>query len=215
MTKKNNDSFLSVLDQTTLPKSGTKALERLHRFQNGESIEQIRKADGVTEKTVRDSLNEARHLTRTALEQRVLDLKLQGAEIKEQLRNEVLKEFNTALRKAIKMLLTGMREAAFFDQRSGRVITKKIVDPTMIVAGVEQLRKIGALDEKPSPNTQILNIQQNTRNGVYGGQGEDFEERMRRIRRQQKESIAAAEAEKVVDVESETVEEEEGPEWDF
>ncbi len=215
MTKKNNGNFLSVLDETTLPKSGTKALERLQRLQNGESIEQITKADGVTEKTVRDSLNEARHLTRTAVEQRVLDLKLQGAEIKEQLRNEILKEFNTALRKAIKMLLTGMREAAFFDQRSGRVITKKIVDPTMIVAGVEQLRKIGALDEKPAANTQILNIQQNTRNSVYGGQGEDFEERMRRIRKAQQESIKAAAAEKLVDVESEEVEEEKEPEWDF
>ena len=214
MTKKNNKSLLSVLDETTLQKSGTKALERLQRIQNGESIEQITQADGVTEKTVRDSLNEARHLTRTAVEQRVLDLKLQGAEIKEQLRNEILKEFNTALRKAIKMLLTGMREAAFFDQRSGRVITKKIVDPTMIVAGVEQLRKIGALDEKPSLNTQILNIQQNTRNSVYGGQGEDFEERIRRIRKEQEESIKAAAAEKVVDVESEEIEEK-GPEWDF
>ena len=73
MTKKNDRSFLSVLDQTTLPKSGTKALERLQRLESGESIEQITKADGVTEKTVRDSLNEARHLTRTAVEQRVLD----------------------------------------------------------------------------------------------------------------------------------------------
>jgi len=214
MTKKNDRSFLSVLDQTTLPKSGTKALERLQRLESGESIEQITKADGVTEKTVRDSLNEARHLTRTAVEQRVLDLKLQGAEIKEQLRNEILKDFRLELRKAIKTLLTGMREAAFLDQKSGRVITKKIVDPTMIVAGVEQLRKIGALDEKPAPNTQILNIQQNTRNSVYGGQGEDFEERIRRLRKQQEESIKAAAAEKVVDVESEEVEEKE-PEWDF
>ncbi|MDA2937644.1 hypothetical protein MYX75_05200 [Acidobacteria bacterium AH-259-A15] len=106
-------------------------------------------------------------MTRAALERKVLDLKLQGAEIKEELRNEILKEFKAELRKAIKTLLIGMREAAFFDQRSGRVITKKIVDPTMIVAGVEQLRKIGTLDEKPAPNMQILNFQQNMRNTVH------------------------------------------------
>jgi hypothetical protein len=104
-----------------------------------------------------------------------------------------------------------MREAAFLDQKSGRVITKKIVDPTMIVAGVEQLRKIGALDEKPSPNTQILNIQQDMRNSSHGGRGGDFEERIRRIRKQQ-EAIKAAK--KVVDVQTKEVEEEE-TEWDF
>ena len=212
MTKKNSDNFLSVLDQTTLPKSGTKALERLQRFQNGESIEQIRKADGVTEKTVRDSLNEARHLTRAALEREVLDLKLQGAHIKEKLRNEILKEFQGDLRRAIRTLLEGAREAAFFDLRSGKVITEKITDPNMILAGVEQLRKIGALDEKPAPahTTQILNVQQNN---TQGGHVEDFEERIRRIARKQQESIDAAK--KVVDVESEEVEEEKEPEWDF
>jgi len=62
-------------------------------------------------------------------------------------------------------------------------------------------------------NTQILNIQQNMRTSVQRGQGKDFEQRIGRIRKQQQESTKAAK--QVVDVETEQVEEEEEPEWDF
>ena len=58
--------------------------------------------------------------------------------------------------------------------------------------------------------TQILNVQQNNGNTRPG---EDLEERMRRIRKAQQESIDAAK--KVVDVETEKVEEEKEAEWDF
>ena len=75
--------------------------------------------------------------------------------------------------------------------------------------GIEQYRKTVSLEEKPmQAPTTVVNVQQNNR-----PLAPDFEERMRRIRKAQQESIEAAK--QVVDIETEEVEEDEGPEWDF
>ena len=88
-------------------------------------------------------------------------------------------------------------------------MSRFIEDPKALMLGIEQYRKTVSLEEKPTQApTTVVNVQQNNR-----PMAPDFEERIRRIRKQQQESIEAAK--KVVDVESEEVAEEKESEWDF
>jgi len=101
-------------------------------------------------------------------------------------------------------------------ENKGKYVTVTAVDYQMMLAGIKEFQKLVSLEQKPQVPTTVVNVNQT--NNTQVNQGEDFEERMRRIKQQQKESIAAAEAAKVVDLEpivEEEEEEEPQPEWDF
>ena len=80
----------------------------------------------------------------------------------------------------------------------------------MMLQAVKEFAKLVSLEQKPAVAGTVVNVNQTT-NAIVG-QGEDFEERIRRLRKEQEESIAAAKP--VIEIESEP-EEEKGPEWDF
>ena len=126
------------------------------------------------------------------------------------LRRRAQRELENDFLSALKRLLQGQKEVPF-SVSGGEIVSRFIEDPKALMLGIEQYRKTVSLEEKPmQAPTTVVNVQQNNRPVAP-----DFEERMRRIRRLQKESIEAAAAEKVVDVEAGEVETTKGPEWDF
>ncbi len=153
--------------------------------------------------TVRGSVREEKVRRNLALRERV-------EHENNRLRRRVQRELEDDFLSALKRLLQGQKEVPF-SVAGGDIVSRFIEDPKALMLGIEQYRKTVSLEEKPmQAPTTVVNVQQNNRS-----MAPDFEERMRRIRKLQQESMAAAAAEKVVAVEAEEVEEEREPEWDF
>jgi len=182
--------------------SGSKSLLRYERFRAGKSFQEIADEENVSVETVRGSIREEKV-------RRNLELRERVEHENNRLRRRAQRLLENDFLSALKRLLQGQKEVPF-SVSGGDIVSRFIEDPKALMLGIEQYRKTVSLEEKPmQAPTTVVNVQQNN-----GPRAPDFEERMRRIRKQQEESIAAAEAEKVVDVESEEVEEK-GPEWDF
>ncbi len=183
--------------------TGSKGLIRYEMFMGGKTVQEIAEEENVSVDTVRGSIREEKV-------RRNLELRERVEHENNRLRRRAQRQLENDFLSALKKLLQGQKEVPF-SVSGGAVVSKFIEDPKALMLGIEQYRKTVSLEEKPmQAPTTVVNVQQNN-----GTRAPDFEERMRRIRKQQEESIAAAEAEKVVCVESEEVEEEKEPEWDF
>jgi hypothetical protein len=171
-------------------------------FLAGKSFQEIAEEENVSVATIRDSIRQEKV-------RRNLELRERVEHENNRLRRRVQRKLENTYLSALEKLLQGQREVPF-SVSGGGVVSRFVEDPKALMLGIEQYRKTVSLEEKPAPShtTQILNVQQNSGNG---GQGEDFEERLRRIRKQQEKSTKAIE--KVVDVQTKEVEEEQ--EWDF
>jgi len=183
-------------------KLSNKALIRYEMFRAGKTIQEIADEEDISVETVRGSIREEKVRSNLEVRERV-------EHANNRLRRRVQRKLENDYLSALKKLLQGQKEVPF-SVSGGEIVSRFIEDPKALMLGIEQYRKTVSLEEKPmQAPTTVVNVQQNN-----GTRAPDFEERMRRIRKQQEESIAAAEAEKVVDVEAEEVEEK-GPEWDF
>ncbi len=181
--------------------TGSKGLIRYEMFVAGKSFQEIAEEENVSVDTVRGSIREEKV-------RRNLELRDRVEHENNRLRRRAQRELEDAFLDALKKLLQGQKEVPF-SVSGGDIVSRFIEDPKALMLGIEQYRKTVSLEEKPmQAPTTVVNVQQNN-----GPRAPDFEERMRRIRKAQQESIEAAK--KVVDVESEEVEEEKQPEWDF
>jgi len=181
--------------------SGSKGLLRYEMFVAGKSFQEIADEESVSVETVRGSVREEKV-------RRNLELRERVEHENNRLRRRVQRKLEDDYLFALKKLLQGQKEVPF-SVSGGDIVSRFIEDPKALMLGIEQYRKTVSLEEKPmQAPTTVVNVQQNN-----GPRAPDFEERMRRIRKAQQESIEAAK--KVVDVESEEVEEEKEPEWDF
>lgn len=194
---------------------------RYERFKQGKSLEEIAEEDNVKVVTVRQDVvafeKKFELLTQNAIVRERLEGELENEKLRKMIRTKVHKK----VLKAIEIMVDGKRKFVSFDQAKGAYVTITAVDYQMMLAGLKEFQKITSLEQKPQVPTTVVNVNQT--NNTQVNQGEDFEERMRRIKQQQKESIAAAEAAKVVDLEpiveeeeeKEETEKEQQPEWDF
>ncbi len=188
---------------------------RYERFKQGESLEEIAEKDKVKVDTVRMDVlafeKKFELLTQNAIMRERLDGELENEKLRKLIRSKVHKK----VLKSIDLMVEGKRKFVSFDQAKGKYITVTAVDYQMMLAGIKEFQKLVSLEQKPQVPTTVVNVNQTNNTSV--AQSEDFEERMRRIKQQQKESMAAAAADKIVDVEP--IEEEEEvdkePEWDF
>jgi len=214
---KTNEGLALVPNYTELlATDDSVAAKRYQRFKQGETIEEIAEADDVKVETIRLAIlafdKKFALLTQNAIVRERLDGELSNEKLRAAIRSRV----HNKVLKAIDTLVTGERKYVSFDQTKGKFVTVKATDFNMMLAGIREFQKLVSLEQKPAAPQTVVNVNQtNVNNPAHG---EDFEERMRRIKQKQKESIAAAEAaEKVIDVEpvEEEEEEDEGPEWDF
>lgn len=213
---KTNEGLALVPNYTELlATDDSVAAKRYQRFKQGETIEEIAEADDVKVETIRLAIlafdKKFALLTQNAIVRERLDGELSNEKLRAAIRSRV----HNKVLKAIDTLVTGERKYVSFDQTKGKFVTVKATDFNMMLAGIREFQKLVSLEQKPAAPQTVVNVNQtNVNNPAHG---EDFEERMRRIKQKQKESIAAAEAaEKVIDVEPvEEEEEDEGPEWDF
>jgi len=184
--------------------SRSKGLLRYEMFIAGKSFQEIADEESVSVETVRGSIREEKV-------RRNLELRERVEHENNRLRRRAQRQLENDFLSALKKLLKGQKEVPF-SVTGGNIVSRFIEDPKALMLGIEQYRKTVSLEEKPmQAHTTVVNVQQNNRPVA-----EDFEERIRRLRKEQEESIKAAAADKVVDVESEEVDEEEkGPEWDF
>jgi len=186
---------------------------RYERFKQGQSLEEIAEEYDVKVETVRlDILHYEKKfelLTQNAIMRERLEGELENEKLRKLIRTKVHKK----VLKAIEIMVDGKRKYVSFDQSKGAYVTITAVDYQMMLAGLKEFQKITSLEQKPQVPTTVVNVNQSNTTNV--AQNEDFEERMRRIRQQQKDSMAAAAAEKIVDVEPIEEEEDKGPEWDF
>jgi len=191
---------------------------RYERFKQGQSLEEIAEEDNVKVDTVRIDVlafeKKFELLTQTTIMRERLDGELENEKLRKLIRSKV---YQKAI-KAVETLVEGKRKFVSFDQAKGKYVTVTATDFQMMLAGLKEFQKIVSLEQKPQVPSTVVNVNQT--NNTQVNQGEDFEERMRRIKQQQKESIAAAEAQKVVDLEPIVEEEEEETEepqaeWDF
>jgi hypothetical protein len=187
---------------------------RYERFKGGKTLEEIAKEDNVKVDTVRMDVlafeKKFELLTQNAIMRERLDGELENEKLRKLIRSKVHKK----VLKSIDLMVEGKRKFVSFDQTKGKYVTVTAVDYQMMLAGIKEFQKLVSLEQKPAVPTTVVNVNQTNNNNQ--GRTEDFEERIRRITKEQKESIAAAEAEKVIDVEPVEEEEvDEGPEWDF
>ncbi len=183
--------------------TGSKGLIRYEMFMGGKTVQEIADEENVSVETVKGSIREEKV-------RRNLELRERVEHENNRLRRRVQRNLEDDYLSALKRLLQGQKEVPF-SVAGGHIVSRFIEDPKALMLGIEQYRKTVSLEEKPmQAHTTVVNVQQNNRPVA-----EDFEERIRRLRKEQEESIKAAAAEKVVDVESEEVEEEKEPEWDF
>jgi hypothetical protein len=188
---------------------------RYERFKQGESLEEIAEKDKVKVDTVRMDVlafeKKFELLTQNAIMRERLDGELENEKLRKLIRSKVHKK----VLKSIDLMVEGKRKFVSFDQAKGKYITVTAVDYQMMLAGIKEFQKLVSLEQKPQVPTTVVNVNQTNNTSV--AQTEDFEERMRRIKQQQKESMAAAAADKIVDVEPIVEEEAEDkePEWDF
>jgi len=212
MAKANQALTLSPNYEDLSAAENTLAGKRYQRYRNGETIEQIAAADEVQEKTVRADILAYEKKFETLVQNAVMRERLDGELANERLRKLIRDKLHAKVLKALEHMVTGNKKFIFFDQAKGKVITATAKDWNMMLAAVKEFQKLVSLEQKPAMPTTVVNVNQTNTSIV--GQSEDFEERIRRLRKEQEESIAAA---KVVDIESEPVEEveEKGPEWDF
>lgn len=214
---KNNGALALAADYEELEKlsvaENTMAGKRYQRYRNGETIEQIAAADEVKEGTVRQDIIAYEKKFETLVQNAVMRDRLDGELANEKIRKLIRDKLHTKVLKALDHMVTGNKKFVFFDQAKGKIITATAKDWNMMLQAVKEFQKLVSLEQKPAVVGTVVNVNQ-TNNSIVG-QGEDFEERIRRLRKEQEESIAAA---KIVDIESnpvEEVEEEKGPEWDF
>ncbi len=214
---KTNEGLALVPNYTELlATDDSVAAKRYQRFKQGETIEEIAEADDVKVETIRLAIlafdKKFALLTQNAIVRERLDGELSNEKLRAAIRSRV----HNKVLKAIDTLVTGERKYVSFDQTKGKFVTVKATDFNMMLAGIREFQKLVSLEQKPAAPHTVVNVNQSNVNNP--SHGEDFEERMRRIKQKQKESIAAAEAaEKVIDVEpvEEKEKEDEGPEWDF
>jgi hypothetical protein len=112
------------------------------------------------------------------------DAKYRGAIENEQIRSS-LRTLAGKMQEAILLLLSGKRSVVETDKVTGKVTVIDVVDPDVIVRGVEAFRKAISLEEKAGPNT-LINVQQNNAEG--GGEirvGMTYEERLDEIQKAQ------------------------------
>ncbi len=211
---KNNEALALAPDYEELEKlsvaENTMAGKRYQRYRNGETIEQIAIADEVKEKTVRADIQAYEKKFETLVQNAVMRDRLDGELANEKIRKLIRDKLHTKVLKALDHMVTGNKKFVFFDQAKGKIITATAKDWNMMLQAVKEFQKLVSLEQKPAVAGTVVNVNQ-TNNSAIVGQGEDFEERIRRLRKEQEESIAAAKP--VIDIESEP--EEKGPEWDF
>ncbi len=182
--------------------TGSKGLIRYEMFIAGKTVQEIADEENVSVETVRGSIREEKV-------RRNLEVRERVEHENNRLRRRVQRNLEDDFFSALERLLKGQKEVPF-SVTGGDVVSRFIEDPKALMLGIEQYRKTVSLEEKPmQAPTTVVNVQQNNR-----PLAPDFEERIRRLRKEQEESIKAAAADKVVDVESEEIEEK-GPEWDF
>ena len=189
------------------------AAKRFQRFKKGETIQEIADADNVKVETIKLAIMAFEKKFALLTQNAIVRERLDGELSNEKLRAAIRSRVHNKVLKAIDTLVTGERKYVSFDQTKGKFVTVKATDFNMMLAGIREFQKLVSLEQKPAAPQTVVNVNQTNVNTAHG---EDFEERMRRIKQKQKESIAAAEAEKVIDVEPvEEEEEDKGPEWDF
>lgn len=187
--------------------------KRYERFRQGKTIQEIADEDGVKFETVKMDVLAYEKKFDLSLQSAIVRQRIEGELSNEKLRKEIRSRVHKKVLKSIDHLIEGKRKYVFFDQAAGKVVTVNAHDWNMMLAGIKEFSKLVSLEQKPAVPSTVVNVNQTNNNTI--GQGDDFEERMRKIKKQQQESIAAAEAEKVIDVEAEDADEDGGPEWDF
>jgi hypothetical protein len=214
MAKRNESLALVPNYQELCAVDDSVGARRYERFRQGETVEEIAKEDDVKVETVRQDIGTYGRKFELLTQNAIMRDRLEGELSNEKLRSAIRSKVHKKVLNAIDYLVKGDRKFVSFDQAKGKFVTITAKDFNMMLAGIKEFAKLVSLEQKPAAPTTVVNVNQT--NNTQVNHGEDFEERMRRIKQKQKESIEAAEAEKIVDVESEPVDEEEkGPEWDF
>jgi hypothetical protein len=194
------------------------SVKRYRRHLEGESIEEIAKKDEISVTWAKNAVRKGKTLLETQLQRRTSLLRLQNELAKAQIQRRVHDEVGDDIIGGIKTLCKGNKEVAVYDEKTRRFVKTTIKNDTKtIVAGIEQARKVGSIDERPSPAQTLINVQQqvNTSTDISGT---DFEGRLSKIREAQKNRNAdVIDVEVQVDPDVDTVIDEEGEDgdWEF
>jgi len=151
--------------------------DRLVRYENGETIEDIAEQDGVSVEYVAASIKDIEKRIDFSMLRELRRLKFDGAISNEKIRNQYRKDLAAANKKAIKSLLSSD-------------------DPKSKAEGIKLYLKVVSLEEKPTASTTTVNVQQTNANisESVSGPPQKMEERIAHIRKMQ------LEAHKVIDV---------------
>ena len=144
-------------------------MDRLERYEAGESLQEIAKQEGVTVETVENYIKEIADRIEWAKTRELRVLKQESAIANEKIRIEYRKDLNDEAKSAVSSLL-----------KSSKAKDK--------VEGLKSYLKVVSLEEKPTSPQTTVNVQQNNSNNGEPSSGppEKMEERIARMRKEQK-----------------------------
>jgi len=153
--------------------------DRLLRYEQGETIEEIAEKDGITPETAAACIKDIEKRIDFSKLRELRILKYEGAITNELIRNQYRKDLKTAVKKAVKALVNSD-------------------DDKSKAEGIRLYLKVVSLEEKPVAPQTTVNVQQSNSNinETDGGPPMKMEERIAKIRKMQIEGHA-----KVIDVE--------------
>lgn len=160
-------------------------VSRYKRHLGGETYDQIAEADGITRTEALRTVAAGKDLVNGALIRQIASKREAIGLAREELREETIKRLGKKLIDSLEKLLDGKRMVVYKDKLTGEMKMEEIVDPEMIVMGIEKFCKVTSLEEKPAVQQTVVNVQQNTIPG--GGHRMDFEGMLAKIRREQLE----------------------------
>jgi hypothetical protein len=131
---------------------------RFERFREGQTIEEIAESESVCPSTVRSSIHRGAARERMLKMFHLIELKIDGAIENERIRQRIREEHAERLIKAIEVLLSGKRSVLVTHPITGKVTIHEIIDPDVIVMGIEEVIKILGVMEKPVPNPILFNM---------------------------------------------------------
>lgn len=185
------------------------ALDRLQRRKNGESVEAIAKADGISINEVNASLKYAREAVQMEVHAEVMASKASGELVNEKIRRNARKRLGGKFLAGLEKLLDGERVVVSKNKLTGEITLETITDPDVIVEGLKQFRETVSLQERPAAPQTNISISTTQQNNTNHFQATDREDILDRIRRNQQDAkpktikataIEISEAELIPDV---------------
>ncbi len=166
-----------------------------------EAVSKVAEEEDLAEKSIVHELKRAQAILRVQKTRQIQQQRLQAELENEKLRRKIRRTHAQKVVKVVGELIEGKTEAIYFDEKSGKIVSKEYQDRKVQLQGLEQYAKLTALEVKPAPPSQtVVNVETNV-TATAGGPGGDYEDRMVRLERLRKERTAG----KVIDVESNPV----------